>query len=289
MKMAEGKTPMRIAVTSAVILGTLSVLSLTLSAPSWSINLNAAKGQKISFQGTPPSGDIRVNGYLNRPQGPGPFPAMVMVPGCDGLDNLIFDWVDWFTHLGYVSVAVDSLTPRKLTSGCFSGGLHPSDQETAGDAFGALAYLRGLPFVDGRRIGLAGWSRGGAAATLASSKGFAAQAQPTGATFRLAIAFYPVPCNLADDVDIPVLVLVGALDDFHEAPLCVERGQLLQQQGRNVDVHLYPGAHHGFDNPRHATPDYYRTGSGQHRFQYDPAAAQDAKNRVLKLLFQYVQ
>ncbi|HEX2711190.1 MAG TPA: dienelactone hydrolase family protein [Candidatus Acidoferrales bacterium] len=278
---------MRSAILSVVVLSIVSVLSLTPSAPSWSIDLMAARGEKISFQGTPPSGEIRIDGYLNRPEGPGPFPAMVLLPGCGGLRRLIFDWADWYKKLGYVSVAVDSLTPRKLTSGCFSGGQHPSDQETAGDAFGALAYLRTLPFVGGQRIGLAGWSRGGAATLVASSKAFAAQAQPTAATFRLAIAFYPVPCGLAEDSEVPVLVLVGALDDYHEAPVCVERGQLLQQQGRNVDVHVYPGVYHSFDNPR--ADGYDRTGSGLHRNQYDPAAARDASNRILKLLFQYLQ
>lgn len=281
---------MRIAISFAVMLGILGGSSLAWNAPSWAINLSVAKGQKVSIQGTAPSGDIRVDGYVNRPQGAGPFPAMVLLPGCDGLARSIFDWADWFTRLGYVSVAVDSLTPRKLTSGCFSQGLHPSDQETAGDAYGALAYLRSQSFVDGQRIGLAGWSRGGAATALAAGKAFAAQAQPTSAPFRLAIAFYPVPCALAEDTEIPLLVLVGALDDFHEAPECVVRHQRLLRLGRtNVDVHLYAGAYHDFDNVHADPPSVFRTGSGVHRAQYDPAAAQDARNRIQKLLSEYMQ
>lgn len=94
-------------------------------------------------------------------------------------------------------------------------------------------------------------------------------------------------CNLLDDTDVPVLILAGALDDFHKTPVCGSRGQQLQQQGRNVEVHIYPGAYRSFDYI-HAEG-YSRTGSGLHRNQYDSAAARDAMHRVLKFLFQYLQ
>src|ERR1700724_3196497 len=58
-------------------------------------------------------------GYLARPDGAGPFPAVVVLHGCAGFSaagslQLTDQLKDW----GYVALMVDSLTPRGLTTAC---------------------------------------------------------------------------------------------------------------------------------------------------------------------------
>src|SRR6516225_10886794 len=81
-------------------------------------------------------------GYLARPTGEGPFPAVVVLHGCGGFSSggslqLADQLQDW----GYVARMVDSLTPRGLTTAC--GGPF-IDQP--GDAYAALHYLSQQPF-----------------------------------------------------------------------------------------------------------------------------------------------
>jgi len=58
-------------------------------------------------------------GYLARPSGDGPFPAVVVLHGCAGFSSggslqLADQLKDW----GYVALMVDSLTPRGLATAC---------------------------------------------------------------------------------------------------------------------------------------------------------------------------
>jgi dienelactone hydrolase len=105
--------------------------------------------------------------------------------------------VQWLATEGYVALVVDSFTPRGVSTD--SGGL---TGERVCDAFGALAYLRSLAFVESNRIGAMGWSLGGGVALLASGEMFADHA-PAPGSFRAVVAFYPA-CALTDAAEIKV-------------------------------------------------------------------------------------
>jgi poly(3-hydroxybutyrate) depolymerase len=55
----------------------------------WTAGLACADGNRVSIplilDGKPDSTDASVTGHLFRPGGPGPFPAVVLMHGCDGL------------------------------------------------------------------------------------------------------------------------------------------------------------------------------------------------------------
>src|SRR3970040_1195558 len=83
---------------------------------------------------------------LRRPQGQGPFPALVLLHGCSGITSVQRDWAERLSEWGYV---------------CWSGrDGRGSYAERVQDARSALGYLRRQPFVDPRRIGAIGWSMG---------------------------------------------------------------------------------------------------------------------------------
>src|SRR5260221_3802447 len=99
-------------------------------------------------------------GLFRRP-GAGFFPAMVVLHGCDGVGPHYRDWARDLAAWGYVTLLVDSFRPRGFRTVCNRGmDVPPSVQ--AQDGFAAAAYLRSLPNVRADRIGVIGFSHGGA-------------------------------------------------------------------------------------------------------------------------------
>src|SRR5664279_885697 len=99
-----------------------------------------------------------IEGYLSKPDGSGPFPAVVSLHGCDGLsENERKGIARLMTGWGYVSLAVDSFATRGIKDACTQ--LMPALMlSRQGDALGALSYLSNLPFVDPQRIAIMGAS-----------------------------------------------------------------------------------------------------------------------------------
>jgi dienelactone hydrolase len=232
-----------------------------------------------------PSFDQTFHGKLTatvyRSSGAGPFPAMVLMHTCAGIQPYIGAWAQWFSDQGYEAIVVDSFGPRGVGSVCGIGG-YPDERSRAADAYGALAYLRTRPEVDGTRIGVIGWSHGGGASLAADDKG-EADAYAAGSGFRAAIAFYPV-CGFMPRSALsgPLLVLLGANDDWTGAAPCDRAVKALAGTGQLVSDYIYPGATHSFDNPAdrgvtHIHNHYYT-------LDYNAGAAADAHTRVAAFL-----
>jgi dienelactone hydrolase len=191
--------------------------------------------------------DEMINGYLLRPDGDGPFPAVVHLHGCGGLlDNRRIADGKQFTNWGYVTLMVDSFATRGIKEACAARPI-PSRQA---DAMGALIYLSKLPFVDPTRIAVVGYSQGGSAAlNVASVQPAGLFEMPAGLKYKAAVAYYP-SCSAADDeFAIPTLVFIGELDDWSLAAEC--RRMMNRQDGKGALVKLvvFPEAFHSFDSP----------------------------------------
>jgi dienelactone hydrolase len=57
---------------------------------------------------------------LERPDGPGPFPAVIVLHGCSGPHRKDADWAAWLRREGYVAVVTDSFRPRGVPADPFS-------------------------------------------------------------------------------------------------------------------------------------------------------------------------
>jgi dienelactone hydrolase len=197
---------------------------------------------------TPAAAAETVDAYMSRPDGSRPdrdgrFPAIVYLHGCGGLSEKTRHRVaDLMTGWGYVTLAVDSFASRGITEACTR-----DLASRKGDALEALRYLSGLGFVDPDRIALVGASQGGGIGLqIASARAVAAPEQPK---FRAVVAYYP-PCRLAaEQLTIPVLVLIGEVDDWTPAGDCESWMQRRAGKGAPVRLVVYPGAYHSFDNP----------------------------------------
>jgi dienelactone hydrolase len=216
--------------------------------------------------------------HLMKPDGDGPFPAVVIVHDCSGLGPKSSGspkrWAQQLVPQGYVVLMPDSFTPRGFPDGvCIAGG-HGREAvdypQRAADALGALAALRKLPYVDGARIGIMGGSHGGSTVLMTMSApvgGFLADAKEKG--FAAGLALYPRCDAHYGDWSIlrqggrvgpmsahfgtykplaPLLILSGALDDWTPAEPCRQMAETAKAAGYPIDIVVYPNAHHAFDS-----------------------------------------
>ena len=243
-----------------------------------------------------------IDGYLFKPAGQGPFPALVALHGCSGLFTQSGgfrkrdgDWAKRLQSLGYVVFFPDSLTPRGVQEICTRkdiGGVMPF-RERPRDAYGALRWLQSQSFVRKDRIGLVGWSNGGT--TLLSAINAKSRAKPTGLMddFRVAVAFYPgcraAEKNLHWTTHIPLTILIGDADDWTPASFCSSLVNRVCREGAPAEIVTYPEAHHAFDAPDQ--PQRVRGGlahtarrDGKATIGTNPEARADAIDRVQGIL-----
>jgi dienelactone hydrolase len=245
----------------------------------------AASSEIVRFPGPELDGAaVELAGRLVRPDGDGPFAAIVLLHGCDGTD-LESDWVardfgDW----GYVFLELDSFGPRGVSEAC-TDYLRVAPLTRAKDAHAAQAYLATLPFVDRARIAVLGWSHGGMTVLDAIANPYLNEPMRPD-PFAAAVAFYPYcPLKLAKP-DAPLLVLIGDADDWTPVNRCTSmelRGDPLPPyELPPYELVVYPGATHAFDWP--AAPETYFG----HHLRYDAAAAEDAYRRIRAFLDRYL-
>jgi dienelactone hydrolase len=198
---------------------------------------------------------------LFRPQGAGPFAAIVALHGCGGLltgageiRTREADWAERLAAAGYVVLLPDSFTARGMREICSGRDRKIFPDDRAEDAAAAAQWLAQQPFVDRRRLGLLGWSHGAMTVLWTVRKGFM-----RGAQFKVAIGFYPGCREVAKLPDwrpgVPLALLLGQLDDWTAPAPCIE---LAKREGFPAVV--YPDAYHGFDTPN--SPVRVRKGIG---------------------------
>lgn len=129
-----------------------------------------------------PSGKLRIQAYLYRPEGFGPFPVVVYNHGSrDGheRDSVPFRYIGaMLAHAGYVVLVPerrgygksDGATWRDEAGNDPARVMQRLEAETD-DVVAAVDYLRTLEFVDAKRLGIMGWSFGGIVTMLAASRG----------------------------------------------------------------------------------------------------------------------
>lgn len=230
----------------------------------------------VSFPRAPFSEQDRANpviaAALAKPDGNGPFPAVVLLHSCGGVMDHLHDWSRFFTERGYAVLMVDTFGSRGL--GRCPNGVHSStlaQVEMVSDAYGALDYLAARPEIAADRIYVMGFSLGGWAVRTMASREPLSRANRR---FRAGIALYDGCQGYGERMTFPTMVVIGTLDgrDFNSCASAAKHAP-----SADLEVEILEGAYHAFDQNVGTT---IRTDVGGRPMLYDPRAHRKARELV---------
>ena len=222
------------------------------------------------------SENVGLNGWMIKPSDfdeSKQYPIFMFLYGGPGSQQVVNSWgwfnYFWYQHLaqkGYIVACVDNRGTggrgaefKKMTY------MQLGKYETI-DQIEANRYLASLPYVDGSRIGIQGWSYGGYMSSLAITKG--------ADDFKMAIAVAPVtnwryydniyterymrtpqenaegyddnsPINHVDSLKGSYLLIHGTADDNVHVQNTYEMVSALVKANKQFDLFVYPDKNHG--------------------------------------------
>jgi dienelactone hydrolase len=236
-----------------------------------------------------PRGATELVGYVYKPKGRGPFPAVVMMHGRGGpyssnvnaactfvrrgeltdcnaktLSKRAQMWGEFWAENGVLAIHVDSFGPRGRAHG-YGRGTHDDPNREAvneltvrpWDAEDALGYLYQRGDVKPGRVALQGWSHG--ASTTLNLMNLYKTRRTRMQGFQQALVFYPgcgpkaLLSNTAYEARVPTTVFLASDDEEVNPEAC--RKALtgaradLGNGKRVVEIINYDGATHDFDDP----------------------------------------
>jgi dienelactone hydrolase len=233
-----------------------------------STGVSAQAPEKVSFPST--DADLKggapttITGYLYKPEGTGPFAAVVALHGCNGavdekgmVRELYGAWGERLSKAGYLVLLPDSFGSRGHGDLCAQLSALPvqPNREIPRDNYGALEYLRSRPDVKPNSIAILGQSFGASSTFFTIAEGARPKEVPAEQDFRVAIAFYPgcqrfLALQPKWKPRQKVLFLMGDADNFTPVAPCRELlTAVAASGGPSIEAHWYPGAYHAFDHP----------------------------------------
>ena len=205
----------------------------------------AATSRNVSYK----SGDETVQGVLYAPQGKGPFPALVVIHEWWGLNDWVKEQASKLADEGYVTLAVDLYRGKVATTPDEAHEIMrgvPEDR-AARDLHAAVEFLTSQSNVKKDRIGSIGWCMGG---------GYSLDVALQEPTLAAAVIDYGHLATDADSlkkINASLLGIFGGQDRGIPVEDVKKFEQTLKQQGKKVEIVIYPDAGHAFENPNNKT------------------------------------
>ena len=223
---------------------------LTIAFAAFAGIAGAAEPVEVSFT----SGNLELHGFLFKPEGNGPFPAVLYNHGSEKRPGSKPEIAHFFTANGYVlfvphrrghgrspgSYIMDTLgNTQSSVRGQVMVNLLEQQNE---DVTAALDYLKRLPYVDAKRIAVAGCSFGGIQTVLTAEKNLglraavpiAAGAQNWSRTSELQDRMIAAVRRAT----VPVFLL-QAENDYDTSPTRV-LGKEMEKAGKTHKAVVYP-------------------------------------------------
>jgi dienelactone hydrolase len=216
-------------------------------------NAVAAGPDPVEFR----NGDITLKGTIYRPDGAGPFPAVIGLHDCAGLTNQAGsvaskyrEWAQLLVKDGFIVLFPESYSSRGLGNQCTTRVRSVRvDRERVADADAARRWLEQQPDVKANHISLLGWSNGANGVLWTVRPHHHGDDKPD---FRSAVALYP-GCRRLDSTAwstrVPTLILIGAADDAASSQECERMVAGARGRSARINIVVYPGAFHDFDHP----------------------------------------
>ncbi|NCF68759.1 MAG: hypothetical protein GWP61_22595 [Chloroflexi bacterium] len=226
----------------------------------------------------PPEGapGLTVKATLTKPEGKGPFPAIVLFPNGGGWPDTPRHWRERLNTWGYATLEMGGENEDP-------GYMQPP--MLALDAMGALKYLQQIPYVDSSRVAVMGWDQGAETALWSIDiTGWAGKHEDR---FVAAVAIYP-PCDFSNVGEFfsPALIISAELNDIAKPSGC---DRLVKRAPSDLVLPIHkimPNAHHWFDMPRRPVqlddPEYSQ--NYDTTWEYNAKATEAAANYVRSFL-----
>lgn len=233
----------------------VSATDIEMTSPD-QIRANAAKAADIVYPAMPAELAAARQGVtaIYKPAGQGPFPALIIVSRCvaGAADPDLINWAHETVKRGYVAFVLDAIGSRGIDTICYGPKGGVTYERIVRDAALAAQHLRGFDFVDKQRIGLTGFSIGGMTGMMAASK-LLGETLAAGERINAVVSVYPACVAgmgvLRQDIDKPLLVLMGGADTEAPPEECLPGLEKLKQAGAPVEWHVLPNATHCWDCP----------------------------------------
>ena len=212
--------------------------------------------ERVSFEATLAytSDSVQLRADIAKPEGDGPFPAVVLMHGCGGwqpaVRHAMRAYAEYLVQHGFVVLDLDSFGPRNLGGGKVCESIKQQRDALTyrtSDAYDALKYLRSLNYVDSKNIFLMGQSNGGSVAINVAKGDTPVKSASIGEEgYRAVAAYYPWCGSFGGrkvELESPLMVFAGSADDWTPASEC----EGVQSSKAPVEVKTYAGAAHSFD------------------------------------------
>jgi carboxymethylenebutenolidase len=213
------------------------------------------------------AGDTRIGGYLARLKAKGKRPAVIVIHENRGLNPHIKDVARRLALEGFLSLAVDMLSPLGGTPADEDKGremIHTlKADETAHRIAAAVPFLEHHAESTGK-VGVVGFCWGG---------GMVNRVAVLSADLKAAVAYYgeQPPADAVKSIHAALLLHYAGLDKRIGAGIAAYEAAL-KANDKRFSIYIYPNANHGFNNDTSS--------------RYDKAAADLAWSRTVAFLRQ---
>ncbi|HEV2667165.1 MAG TPA: prolyl oligopeptidase family serine peptidase [Blastocatellia bacterium] len=204
------------------------------------------------------SGDLTLRGFLYKPEGEGPFPAIIWNHGSEKLPGQQPELARFYTKQGfvfflphrhghgrspgdYIQDLIEKYSAMEKNRTLVERRVVKLQEEYNQDVVAAVEWLRGQSFVDQERLVMSGCSYGGIQTLLAAEKGLGLRAFVPFAPAAMSWANTELRKRLLEAVrgaKAP-LFLIQARNDYGLGPSDV-LGPVIKQKGPPNQAKIYP-------------------------------------------------
>lgn len=222
-------------------------------------------GEMVEF----PSNGKMATGYLATPGSPGP--GVIVIQEWWGLVDHIKDVAERYAREGFVALAPDLYHGKTTTEpdAATKMMMDLKTEEAGKDMSGAVDFLLAHETVEPKKVGSVGFCMGGALSLVLGTL------RPVDAV----VSYYGIPAQSQPDYSKTrgaILMHVAEHDDWVTQDAAGGLTQHLQELGKPVEMHVYPGTEHAFFNDTRTEV-------------YNKEAAEESWRRTNEFFKQYLQ
>lgn len=209
--------------------------------------------------------------HVSRPDGPGPFPAVVVIQGQKGVDLFIEETTQRLADAGYVAAAPELYhrDPPDCRDDAPTRRDRLRDATVIGDVNATVEFLQRQRSVDGERLAIIGFCMGGRVSYLMAAAGpaFKAAADYYGGNAFSPWGDGPSPFQRTAEIHCPIQGHFGA-EDENPSPQDIRKLDAeLTRLGKVHEFNSYAATGHAFMDP--------------HSDKYRPLSAETAWARMM--------